>query len=290
MVNDSTNGPQLYSIGGTSGFDYFIDVDRLIFRHRRWEACYRSEHDDNRSNLEPVPRYRHELAVRNGLIYLLGGGTSFAVHDFVELWIFDTTITSKPQPQIKSANVSIHPDLKVRHRGRSQMGRGGWIKTKTVPDPTVPAEMNQHPPPRRCHGAVQQGRYAYIFGGYDGENIFGDLWRLDLDSLEWKQLPKEMAEAVYFHGTTITPAGQLITFGGVTSVDSNERSDKVHSLWLNLPSLRDMAWQAILHYLPDIGKVGLESLREAGIPFDLIENILDEPNLAPLHPNHPVVG
>ena len=170
------------------------------------------------------------------------------------------------------------------------MGRGGWIKVKTVPDPTVSTEVDQHPPPRRCHGAVQKGKYVYIFGGYDGENIFGDLWRLDLNSLEWKQLPKEMAEAVYFHGTTITPGGQLFTFGGVTSVDSNERSDKVHSLWLNIPSLRDMAWQAILHYLPDIGKVGLESLRESGIPFDLIENILDESSLAPLHPNHPVVG
>lgn len=49
--------------------------------------------------------------------------------------------------------------------------------------------------------------------------------------------------------------GQLFSFGGVTSIESNERSDKIHSLWLDIPSLREMAWQAMLHYLPDIEKV-----------------------------------
>ena len=46
---------------------------------------------------------------------------------------------------------------------------------------------------------------AYIFGGYNGTDIFGDLWRLDLDTLGWKKLPNDMAEPAYFHGTTITP-------------------------------------------------------------------------------------
>ena len=46
---------------------------------------------------------------------------------------------------------------------------------------------------------------AYIFGGYNGADIFGDVWRLDLDTLAWKKLPNDMAEPAYFHGTTITP-------------------------------------------------------------------------------------
>ena len=51
---------------------------------------------------------------------------------------------------------------------------------------------------------------AYIFGGYNGADIFGDVWRLDLDTLAWKKLPNDMAEPAYFHGTTITPVSICI--------------------------------------------------------------------------------
>ena len=53
---------------------------------------------------------------------------------------------------------------------------------------------------------------AYIFGGYNGEDIFGDLWRLDLDTLSWKKLPNDMAEPAYFHGSAITPVSSSTYF------------------------------------------------------------------------------
>ena len=51
--------------------------------------------------------------------------------------------------------------------------------------------------------------------------------------------------------------GQLFSFGGVTDIESNKRSDKIHSLWFDIPSLREMAWQAMQHYLPDIENVSI---------------------------------
>ena len=30
---------------------------------------------------------------------------------------------------------------------------------------------------------------VFILGGYDGEDIFGDLWRLDLDQFQWRRIP-----------------------------------------------------------------------------------------------------
>ena len=162
VVNDQENGPQLYTIGGTSGFDYFIDVDRLVFRHRRWEACYRSHHDYNRlSGNEPDARYRHELAVRNGLIYVLGGGTSFIVHDFVEVWTFDTKIKNVPTESLWS---KVSTNNSSSSRSKSQMGRGGWVKKKALPDPNAPITNgieDQYPPARRCHGSVQKGKCTY---------------------------------------------------------------------------------------------------------------------------------
>ena len=53
---------------------------------------------------------------------------------------------------------------------------------------------------------------AYIFGGYNGNDIFGDLWRLDLDTLAWKKLPNDMAEPAYFHGTTTTPVSLCLPY------------------------------------------------------------------------------
>ena len=157
VVNDPKNGPQLYTIGGTSGFDYYIDVDRLVFRHRRWEACYRSQHDYNRlSGNDPDPRYRHELAVRHGVIYLLGGGTSFLVHDFVEIWAFDTKIENTASHS-RWKQFGYHDP--ISSRGGSQMGRGAWIKRKALPDQEISNELeDQYPQARRCHGAIQKGK------------------------------------------------------------------------------------------------------------------------------------
>ena len=161
IVNDAESGPQLYTIGGTSGFDYFIDVDRLLFRNRRWEACYRSQHDYNRlSGNEPDRRYRHELAVRNGIIYVLGGGTSFKVHNFGEIWAFNTKMKNQ-QPQSLWSRTG-HPELEPSPTSRngSQMGRGGWTKRRALPDICQKSD-SQYPTARRCHGLVQRGKCKY---------------------------------------------------------------------------------------------------------------------------------
>ena len=63
---------------------------------------------------------------------------------------------------------------------------------------------------RLFHNANLCFLVAYIYGGYNGNDIFGDLWRLDLDTLAWKKLPNDMTEPAYFHGTTITPVRNLI--------------------------------------------------------------------------------
>ena len=46
---------------------------------------------------------------------------------------------------------------------------------------------------------------AYIAGGYDGEKIFGDIWRLCLVSKRWSKLSVVLPEPVYFHSADVTP-------------------------------------------------------------------------------------
>ena len=64
------------------------------------------------------------------------------------------------------------------------------------------------PLPRRCHSCVQLDNYAYICGGYNGEVILGDLWRINLEDLQWVKLAM-MPEPVYFHSAAVTTVSAI---------------------------------------------------------------------------------
>jgi hypothetical protein len=73
------DGLCLYTVGGTTGFDYTADIHRLDLRTGIWEEVYICK---GRTWKEPQGRYRHELAFDGTRIYLLGGGTAEAVYGF----------------------------------------------------------------------------------------------------------------------------------------------------------------------------------------------------------------
>jgi len=248
VKGQNDEGLAMYSVGGTNGREFFSDVHRFLFRRRTWEKCYLTGFNGG-----PEPSYRHELALWDSKIFMLGGGTSFTVNGFIQIWYFDLS-------------------------QQGQHGRGEWRSATTIPDPTSPleepSESEQFPAPRRCHDCVTRGRYAYIFGGFDGNRIFGDFWQLDLEHLQWKRLSCNQVVPSYFSSSAVTPAGQVFSFGGVVSDDQKTRTNAVHSMWLGVPSLRDMAWQAVLHYVgPEIANMSAETLLLGGVPQDLAKSV-----------------
>ena len=60
LVDDETDGPVLYSVGGTNGVEFYSDVHRFVFKDRAWSKCYLTGFNNG-----PEPRYRHELAYWN---------------------------------------------------------------------------------------------------------------------------------------------------------------------------------------------------------------------------------
>ena len=54
VVMDRDND-DFYTVGGTSGYNYYIDVHRINMRERRWECLFRSMRDEPAPN-EPSPR------------------------------------------------------------------------------------------------------------------------------------------------------------------------------------------------------------------------------------------
>lgn len=63
-------GKNIYSIGGTSGYLYEMDVHRLDLSTRQWELLYKTQG----TCTEPEPRYRHEVVFYKGGLYVFGGG------------------------------------------------------------------------------------------------------------------------------------------------------------------------------------------------------------------------
>lgn len=50
---------------------------------------------------------------------------------------------------------------------------------------------------------------VFICGGYNGEVILSDLWKVNLQTLQWTKLPAVMPEPAYFHCAAVTPVSPL---------------------------------------------------------------------------------
>ncbi|KAL3270195.1 hypothetical protein HHI36_009251 [Cryptolaemus montrouzieri] len=231
----------LYTIGGTTGISYTCDIHRLNLKTFEWVDVFLSKGQINGG--EPEGRYRHEVAFDGENIYLLGGGTADLVYDFDYLPTFN-------------------------------LERRDWKITKTMKD-----GKNGIPAARRCHGAVQinveDSIQIFITGGHDGENIFDDLWRLDLSNYQWTcftqcRLPKE----IYFHATASTPEGRLYVFGGIYSEEEKFiRTNSIYSTWLCIPKLSEMCWEAVLQYFPHIVDCDHNILIKVGLPRNFIKRL-----------------
>lgn len=256
LINTKGNHPQpqygqalvyhksyLYTIGGTSGYEYTCDIHRFNLITHVWEQVYICT---GQSQTEPQGRYRHEVAFDGKLIYVLGGGTSSESYGFSEIPAFDVE-------------------------------KNKWVVLKPHGDSTD----NTVPEPRRCHGAVQYtdentGAISIVIsGGYNEDYIFSDVWRLDLDRLQWTCLRKCVLPCpVYFHSAALTPEGCMYTFGGIIKKQNKTiRTNAVHSVWLRIPKLSDICWEALNYYNKDLHLKPSSELLRMGVPQKYVNRI-----------------
>ncbi|MGH0127855.1 UNVERIFIED_CONTAM: hypothetical protein FKN15_032524, partial [Acipenser sinensis] len=155
----------LYVFGGTTGYIYSTDLHRLDLNTREWIHLKPNNPPDDL----PEERYRHEITHDGQKIYILGGGTSW---------------TSYPLDKIHAYNLETN----------------SWEEITTKPHDKI-----GFPAARRCHSCVQIGSDIFICGGYNGELILGDLWKMNLQTFQWTKLPAVMPEPAYFHCAAVTP-------------------------------------------------------------------------------------
>lgn len=169
----------LYTLGGTQGFDYTADLFRMNFETHKWEllAISRPEID----SIEPIGRYRHEIAIDSRFVYIFGGGTSDQVFDLKTLPVYDL----------------------VQRK---------WNRIETYPN-----SIEQYPKPRKCHSLVQHTvkniygedeTFVYIVGGNNRTGPLNDVWRLSLKTRQWFCYGKaSLRTTLYFHDAALTSEG-----------------------------------------------------------------------------------
>lgn len=232
-------GPFIYAIGGTTGFDYTCDIHRLDLRTYEWECLSRScaSNEDH-----PKGRYRHEIVQDDEHIYVIGGGT--AAEAFA--------LESLPAFHLKSKK---------------------WLLRSTKPDQQAPHPG--YPGARRCHSCVQYQTLAgeteiVIAGGYFEENIFyDDIWTLNLATMQWHEYKSaRLPNPMYFHDAATSGNGLMYIFGGIESQENGElaRTNNLFKMWVMIPKLTEICWEAILTMHPQLPLYTAASLRRLGIP------------------------
>jgi len=224
---------KLYVVGGTTGYEYSIDVHCLDLNTMVWDYLYPKILPQH---YLPDERYRHEVIEHEGALYVFGGGRADATCDLSSI---PTFLTNERE----------------------------WTKTQTQPDRVT----HNSPQKRRCHVACKKGSYVYVHGGYNGDEAYSDLWRLSLKTFEWQELNCQTESPLYFHSATITECGRMMVFGGVKNIDPSIRTPAVASVWLGIGRLRDICWDALSHYVPNLCNLPPSQLLQMGIPFSIVD-------------------
>ncbi|GFO40472.1 kelch domain-containing protein 10 [Plakobranchus ocellatus] len=158
--------PDVYIVGGTSGYIYNSEVYHLDLRMPTGKWTKLSSDDDPK---RPLGRYRHETAFKDKTLYVFGGGTDREAYCLVYIPTFN----------LESCQ---------------------WGSLKSVPDP-----QHGYPSSRKCHSCSQFGNDVYVIGGVSGRSasnrviLYDDIWKFSLQDASWVKFSVKLAVPLYFH-------------------------------------------------------------------------------------------
>ncbi|KAH9504778.1 Kelch domain-containing protein 10 [Bulinus truncatus] len=228
--------PDVYIVGGTSGYFYYSDVFHLDLRSPVGKWTKLSCDGDTG---QPVGRYRHETIFDGEILYIFGGGTDEHAFSLVIIHTFN----------IKSRQ---------------------WGTLKSLPDPQY-----GHPTPRKCHSCSQCKNDVFMVGGVSGRNaeqdpvLSSEVWKFSLTNAAWTKYSISLAVPLFFHSADISlPKGCIYIFGGVTRY-RNEllRTKRILSIRIAMADLLELAWEVVCHLIGDRWQEA--DLNELGIPLML---------------------
>jgi hypothetical protein len=232
---------EVYVFGGTTGQDFFNDVHCFDASSMMWRKV------EPRSDV-PSSRYRHTAVSTRTHMYVVGGGNN--------------------QPLDASKPVSIWS---------FNYDTCEWAEVETKSEGTYGP-----PVPRLCHTSTIRGGFLYVHGGTNGREIYGEwLWRLNMTTWKWTRLPSPTASTqLFFHAAVLTEHGRYVAFGGCLDRSgphgvAQNRSNRVDSKWLDVPSLFDQCLFSLAEArLPSPMQLQ-ECMQDCGVLQELEPMIID---------------
>jgi len=113
--------------------------------------------------------------------------------------------------------------------------RDAWVKLDVI--------GAKKPPPRYEHAAAVIDGTMYVVGGNCGGRYLGDVWALDLETLEWVSKSAPSGSEAYPPSAghdLVSWGGKLLSVGGIT-----KKQDKSASLAIRLLDTNTMAWSLL---------------------------------------------
>lgn len=83
-----------------------------------------------------------------------------------------------------------------------------------------------------------------------------------------------LERGTYFHSSSVTPSGKLVTFGGIVQTEnSSKRTANVYTSWLTIPKLKEICWEAMMYYFSELQFYSEDELLSFGLPYEFIKRI-----------------
>uniref|UniRef100_A0A4W3IK15 Kelch domain-containing protein 10 n=1 Tax=Callorhinchus milii TaxID=7868 RepID=A0A4W3IK15_CALMI len=264
------HGNNLLVFGGTGvpfGESSGNDVHVCNVKYKRWALL-------NCRGKKPNRIYGQAMVIINGYLYIFGGTTGYVYN--TDLHRLD--LTAREWIQLKPNNPPNDlPEERYRHEiahdGQRIYILGGGTSWRAYPLDKIHAYYLETNTWEEIQTKPHERKDVYICGGYNGELILGDLWKLSLQTFQWTKLPAEMPEPAYFHCAAVTPAGCMYVHGGVVNIHENKRTDSLYKIWLVVPSLFELCWEKLLKSFPQLTQFSTIQLLNLGLTQGLIERL-----------------
>ena len=251
---------QLVIYSGTTGRDFDDDTHLFDLTNLSWsQLIYCPEHAQSN---KPHPRYRHEVVWDNDRFILIGGSIitgSFLLRE-VHSFCF------------KDLSWSSH---------QCSLGKSDCEDKVFDPDSTV---VKYLPGPRKAHSCILWRDNVYVMGGIlhgpFSDSCYSDLWRLNLKTFTWHRCFTDFPHEIYFHSAAISPQGCMYVFGGVRGTETTVRNADLFKIWLDVPSLSELAWMKLTDTLKESNKLNETELRKLNLPKKFLRRVTQYHNVA----------
>ncbi|XP_062138988.1 kelch domain-containing protein 10 homolog [Drosophila sulfurigaster albostrigata] len=240
----------MYVIGGKLNLIPVCDVHRYDFHKRLWQVLYQSERNNPFDYAKG--RFGHQVITDGKFIYCLGGGhINMQLHDFKHILTF---------------NLTTHT----------------WLERHTHPDDRMLAENEGYPRARQAFACVQRhcsngDIEAIICGGQEAGffSYLPDIWKLNVCTMKWTHLFTACTPLLtYISSAALMRNDCLFVFGGVEHKRWSPlpRVTGLYKMWLTVPKLSELAWEAYSYY-NDLEGRDRQELITLGIPSRFVERL-----------------